>query len=104
MAWEAFLRGRPGIVGTPCASIGLVTLDQRPGISGLTTDELSAWLVERGEPAYRARQIGDAVWRGDARTAADIRTLPAPLREALDDGVHASTPSPRPRCARPTAG
>ena len=67
-----------------CASIGLVTLDERPGISGLTTDELTAWLVERGEPVYRARQIGDAVWRGDARTAADIRTLPAPLREALD--------------------
>ena len=61
-----------------------MTLDERPGISGLTTEELSAWLVERGEPAYRARQIGDAVWRGDARTAADIRTLPAPLREALD--------------------
>ena len=61
-----------------------MTLDQRPGISGLTTEELSAWLVERGEPVYRARQIGDAVWRGDARTAADIRTLPAQLRDALD--------------------
>jgi 23S rRNA (adenine2503-C2)-methyltransferase len=61
-----------------------VTLEDRPGISGLTAEELSAWLVERDEPVYRARQIGDAVWRGDARTAADIRTLPAPLREALD--------------------
>jgi 23S rRNA (adenine2503-C2)-methyltransferase len=61
-----------------------VTLDQRPGISGLTTEGLSAWLVERGEPAYRARQIGDAVWRGDAHTAAGIRTLPVQLREALD--------------------
>ena len=61
-----------------------MTLDERPGISGLTTEELTAWLVEREAPVYRARQIGDAVWRGDAGSAADIRTLPAPLREALD--------------------
>ncbi len=61
-----------------------MTDETRPGISGLTTEALTDWLVERGEPAYRARQIGDAVWRGDARSAADIRTLPAPLRDALD--------------------
>ena len=54
-----------------------------PGISGLTTEQLSAWLVERGEPgsapARSATPCGAA-----ARTAADIGTLPAPLREALD--------------------
>ena len=61
-----------------------MTIETRPGISGLTTDALTAWLVGRGEPVYRARQIGDAVWRGDARSAADIRTLPASLRDALD--------------------
>jgi 23S rRNA (adenine2503-C2)-methyltransferase len=68
-----------------------MTPDARPGISGLTTDELTAWLVERGEPAYRARQVADAVWRGEATTAADIRTLPARLREAIDEAFRFDT-------------
>ena len=61
-----------------------MTLDERPGISGLTPDALSAWLAGRGAPVYRARQIADAVWRGAATAAADIGTLPAPFRDALD--------------------
>jgi 23S rRNA (adenine2503-C2)-methyltransferase len=60
-------------------------MTDRPGISGLTSDALAAWLAERGEPAYRTAQVFDAVWRGDAGSAADVRTLPAGLRTALDD-------------------
>jgi 23S rRNA (adenine2503-C2)-methyltransferase len=56
----------------------------RPGIAGLSPDELVAWLHDRGEPAFRVRQVQDAVWRSEARSAADVATLPAPLREALD--------------------
>jgi 23S rRNA (adenine2503-C2)-methyltransferase len=55
-----------------------------PGISGLDLAALGGWLAERGEAAYRARQIEDAIWRGDAKSAEDVRTLPAPLREAID--------------------
>jgi 23S rRNA (adenine2503-C2)-methyltransferase len=58
--------------------------DPRPGIAGLSPDELGDWLRDRGEPAFRARQVQDAVWRSEARSAADVPTLPAPLREALD--------------------
>jgi 23S rRNA (adenine2503-C2)-methyltransferase len=57
----------------------------RAGISGLTSEALGAWLAERGEPAFRAAQIADAVWRSDAGLAADVRTLPAGLRAALDE-------------------
>ncbi|HEV7809776.1 MAG TPA: radical SAM protein, partial [Candidatus Limnocylindrales bacterium] len=57
--------------------------DPRPGLSGLSIDELVAWLSERGEPAYRARQIGDAAWRGTAGSFDDVVTLPASLRDAL---------------------
>ena len=39
----------------------------RPGLSGLTPEALAAWLAERGVPAYRARQVGDAVWGGAIR-------------------------------------
>jgi 23S rRNA (adenine2503-C2)-methyltransferase len=56
----------------------------KPGLSGLGPAELEAWLTDRGQPRYRARQIADAVWRGAATSAAEVRTLPAELRDALD--------------------
>jgi len=62
-----------------------LTTALRPGLSGLTPDELSTWVAEQGEPSFRARQIADAVWKaGGATDAATIRTLPAPLRDALE--------------------
>src|SRR5436853_3153953 len=57
----------------------------RPGIAGVTPDELVSWLAARGQPAYRARQIADAVWRGTERSFEEIRTLPAGLRAGLED-------------------
>jgi len=65
--------------------------DARPGLSGILPDALSAWFVERGQPAYRARQVADRVWRGHARDAASIRTLPAALREQLDQAFRLDT-------------
>ncbi len=65
----------------------VATRDRRRGVSGLPADQLGAWLTERGEPPYRARQVADAVWAGGAggvREAAAIRTLPAALRVELD--------------------
>ncbi|MEW6224997.1 MAG: 23S rRNA (adenine(2503)-C(2))-methyltransferase RlmN [Chloroflexota bacterium] len=58
--------------------------DERPGISGLTPEELGAWFGERGEPAYRARQVLDAAWRGRQVSFAEILTLPGGLRADLD--------------------
>jgi 23S rRNA (adenine2503-C2)-methyltransferase len=60
-------------------------VDMRPGLSGVEPSELEAWLAARGEPSYRARQIADAIWGGDATSAEDVRTLPGPLRQALDE-------------------
>jgi 23S rRNA (adenine2503-C2)-methyltransferase len=61
-----------------------VTHDERPGLSGLTPDDLRAWLDERGEPTYRVRQIADAVWHaGGVDDPVAIATLPAQLRDAL---------------------
>ena len=36
----------------------------RPGIGGVTPEDLEAWFTERGHPAYRARQVLDAAWKG----------------------------------------
>jgi 23S rRNA (adenine2503-C2)-methyltransferase len=59
------------------------TSDPRPGISGLDPAELEAWFVARGQSAYRARQVLDAVWRSGATTWSDVRALPAGLRDAI---------------------
>ena len=54
------------------------------------------WVASQGEPAFRARQIADAIWKdGGLTDASEIRTLPAPLRAALErdfrlDTVHDS--------------
>ncbi len=62
----------------------MTTTLTRPGISGLTPDELVTWVEGHGEPSYRARQIADAVWKdGGVTDAAAIRVLPASLRDAL---------------------
>ncbi|MEO8229627.1 MAG: 23S rRNA (adenine(2503)-C(2))-methyltransferase RlmN [Chloroflexota bacterium] len=65
--------------------------DPRPGMSGLEPDALTAWLAERGEPAYRGRQIADALWAGGAQDAAAARTLPAALRAQLDGAFRFDT-------------
>ena len=68
--------------------------DPRPGLSGLEPDALAAWLAQRGAPAYRARQIADAVWDGGAggvQDAAKVRTLPAALRAELDGAFRFDT-------------
>jgi 23S rRNA (adenine2503-C2)-methyltransferase len=69
---------RPPSVDTPSAR------DPRPGLSGLPPDDLRTWLDARGEPTYRARQVGDALWAAGARSAGDARTLPGALRVELD--------------------
>ena len=58
--------------------------DLRPGLSGLTPEALAAWLAERGQPSFRARQLSDALWSGGAVSAASIQTLPAALRTEVD--------------------
>jgi 23S rRNA (adenine2503-C2)-methyltransferase len=65
--------------------------DPRPGLSGVPPDALERWLTERGHPRYRARQVADGLWRAHARSAADIPTLPAPLRDELDGAFRLDT-------------
>ena len=65
--------------------------DERPGIGGRTPDELAAWFREQGLPAYRARQVLDAAWRGSGASFAGILTLPSPLRDQLDGAFRFDT-------------
>jgi 23S rRNA (adenine2503-C2)-methyltransferase len=65
--------------------------DQRPGIAGLTADELSAWFVERGEPAFRGRQVMDAVWGSKHAAFDELTTLPAATKAALEGAFRFDT-------------
>ncbi len=55
----------------------------RPGLSGLAPEELVSWMGDRGERAYRARQVADALWGQHATSVTALHTLPGGLREAL---------------------
>jgi 23S rRNA (adenine2503-C2)-methyltransferase len=50
---------------------------------GMDRDELTALVIEAGEPGYRAKQILDAVYRQRVETLAEISTLPQEFRERL---------------------
>ena len=65
--------------------------DPRPGLSGLRDGALEAWLAAEGQPAYRARQIRDGVWRQNVQAAAELPTLPAALRGRIDAAFRADT-------------
>ena len=60
------------------------SVDRRPGLSGLPLPELEAWFAAREVPAWRARQVLDAIWRSPATSLPDVRMLPAALRHELD--------------------
>jgi len=66
-------------------------LDPRPGISGLDPTALASWFTERGEPAYRARQVSDAVWSGTAGSLDAVKTLPSALRAPLAEAMRFDT-------------
>lgn len=65
--------------------------DPRPGISGLSTDQVADWVAQHGQPAYRSRQLADHVWSGAAQSEAELRTLPQALREDLLSNFRVTT-------------
>jgi 23S rRNA (adenine2503-C2)-methyltransferase len=68
--------------------------DPRPGLSGVPVTQLEGWLAERGQPAYRARQIADHVWAGAAQSMDELRTLPQSLRLELQEAFRLTTLGP----------
>jgi 23S rRNA (adenine2503-C2)-methyltransferase len=65
--------------------------DSRPGISGLDPASLARWFTDHGEPAYRARQVSDAVWSGPAESLDAVLTLPSAIRTALAGAMRFDT-------------
>lgn len=69
----------------------LPLIGRAPAISEVAEDELAAWLMARGEPAYRLRQLLAGIHRADAATFADLRELPKDLRAALTQAFRYSS-------------
>ena len=69
--------------------------DTRTDLLGFTFDELRAWLVALGEPAYRVRQLADAIYHELASDFAQMSALPAPLRERLAETATIASPQTR---------
>jgi 23S rRNA (adenine2503-C2)-methyltransferase len=65
--------------------------DSRPGLSGITLADLGQWMVERGQPAYRARQVADHLWAACAVDGSELRTLPAALRDEVNRSFRLDT-------------
>jgi len=57
----------------------------KPPLTGETLDSLTARLSEKGEPAFRAKQILEWVYKKRARTWDDMTNLSKPLRIWLDE-------------------
>ena len=51
-------------------------------LRSMTLEELTAWLKEQGEPAFRAKQIFHWLYRG-VTSFDEMTNLPKPLREQL---------------------
>jgi 23S rRNA (adenine2503-C2)-methyltransferase len=49
----------------------------------LTLEELTAWMIERGHPAYRARQLFDALYKQLIASYDEMTVLPKALRAEL---------------------
>ncbi|HEX8728034.1 MAG TPA: 23S rRNA (adenine(2503)-C(2))-methyltransferase RlmN [Ktedonobacterales bacterium] len=74
---------------------GVATSDTRADLLGFTFDELRTWLAGTGEPAYRARQLADAIYHHLTPDFDQMSVLPAPLRERLAETATIASPQTR---------
>jgi 23S rRNA (adenine2503-C2)-methyltransferase len=70
-------------VPAPAVPIPAAARAALPGVSGVEPIELARLLADMGEPAFRVRQVGDAVWRSDASSWDAVTTLGRALRARL---------------------
>ncbi len=62
---------------------GTIVNKPLPALPGVSPQLLTTWLAEQGEPAFRAKQILEWVWKKKAASYDAMTNLPAALREKL---------------------
>ena len=71
----------------------MVTRTSNTSLLGLEHNEIAAFVEQAGQPAYRAQQILDAVYRQKVESAEQISTLPQQFRQDLEgQGVSVGWP------------
>ncbi len=73
----------------------MTTQQRLPLLYELELDELTAWLKERRQPAYRARQIFAWAYQRSAGSFADMTDLPRDLRAQLEAAFRCGPLAPR---------
>ena len=71
------------------------TAPARTDLLGLDVAELAAWLAERGQPPFRAKQLAGWIYSSLAPDFAAMRNLPAALRAQLEDEASIAGPAVR---------
>jgi 23S rRNA (adenine2503-C2)-methyltransferase len=56
----------------------------RPNIRHLDQEQIKKWFIDQGEPAFRAKQVWEWLWKKSARSFASMTNLPLALRERLE--------------------
>lgn len=59
--------------------------NHRPSLLDVTDEDLRAWLAERSQPAFRAKQIREWLLKGRVRDFEQMRNLPKTLRHQLSE-------------------
>lgn len=54
-----------------------------PPLLGASNDELTAWVVQQGQPAFRGKQLHDWIYNKGVRSLADISAFPKQWRAQL---------------------
>src|SRR5580658_4195405 len=62
---------------------GFAVTKSSSSLLGMDREEITSLVTEAGEPAYRAKQIMDALYRQRVETLEEISTLPQEFRERL---------------------
>ena len=68
--------------------------ETRPAVVEMSPEELQQWLVERGQPPWRARQIRHHLFHRGVTTYAEMTDLPAGLRQMLHEHLPLFTAIP----------
>ena len=71
------------MIETPVPASDIAPAGPRADLLGMPFDELATWLTERGQPAFRARQLAGWIYSSLAPDFASMRTLPQGLRDEL---------------------
>lgn len=64
-------------------------MTEKPFLAGITSGELQSWLKSKSEPAFRAGQILDWMYKKQVLSPDGMKNLPSKLREELKKDFHA---------------